>query len=325
MASKVGSLGPGKKSCLRIAILDCDTPVPNVYSERGLYSDIFAALLRDAASTSPELSELKLEFSKYDSVLGQFPSLEEFPTLNGVIITGSGMFIYSRAPKAKTWIMEQSRKSEKTKPVLNISTAASAYDDAPWITSLTDFCRRIYTSYPSIKIFGSCFGHQLLCHVLFSPPGKNVVCRDPKGWELGVHPTTLSSAFISNFGPVTSNPLHADQLRLQFVHADHVDLPGLSEGFHSIGSSQHCSLQGVWKKGRVLTYQGHAEFDGFVNGETVKVFGKAVWDQTFMEESLKAVDGEDDSIWAAQVMLRFFMEEETEERKCIGRRFELGG
>ena len=75
---------------LRIAILDCDTPVPNVYSKRGLYSDIFAALLRDAASSSSELSALKLEFSKYDSVLGRFPSLEELTKLDAIIISGSG-------------------------------------------------------------------------------------------------------------------------------------------------------------------------------------------------------------------------------------------
>jgi GMP synthase-like glutamine amidotransferase len=124
----------------------------------------------------------------------------------------------------------------------------------------------LYSSHLSIKIFGSCFGHQLLCHVLFSSAGKNIVCQDPKGYELGVKPITLSPSFLSHFGPVTSNPPHSDQLRLQFVHADHVDLPELPEGFYSIGSSQHCASQGIWKKGRVLTYQGHAEFDRFVNG-----------------------------------------------------------
>ena len=73
-----------------------------------------------------------------------------------------------------------------------------------------------------------------------------------------------------------------------------------------------------------MTYQGHAEFDRFVNGETVKVFGKAVWNETFMEQSLKAVDAQDDAIWAAQVMLRFFLEEreEREERIYRGKRID---
>lgn len=89
---------------LRIAILDTDTPVPNVYAERGLYSDVFASVLQDAASRSPELSALKLEFSKYDSVLGEVPSLEDLANLDAIIITGSGkcpLFLRAR-PVAET-------------------------------------------------------------------------------------------------------------------------------------------------------------------------------------------------------------------------------
>ena len=83
----------------------------------------------------------------------------------------------------------------------------------------------------------------------------------------------------------------------------------MSEGWQSIGASQHCKLQGVWRKGRVLTYQGHAEFDAFVNGETIKVFG-AAWEQEMMEAAMRGVqeNGDDDSAWAAGVMLRFFLE-----------------
>jgi hypothetical protein len=75
---------------LHIAILDCDTPVPNVYVERGLYSDIFAALLRDAAESTPGFSKLHLSFSKYDCVLGRFPSQEDLQRIDAAIITGSG-------------------------------------------------------------------------------------------------------------------------------------------------------------------------------------------------------------------------------------------
>lgn len=69
-------------------------------------------------------------------------------------------------------------------------------------------------------------------------------------------------------------------------------------------------LQGVWEQGRVLTYQGHAEFDRFVNEETVKVFGGPIWSEDFMVRTLEAVDRDDDAIWAAGVMLRFFLEME---------------
>jgi GMP synthase-like glutamine amidotransferase len=170
----------------------------------------------------------------------------------------------------------------------------------------------IYTQHPHIKLFGSCFGHQLLSHILFSPPGQNIVCKDPSGWELGVHPITLSPSFLTHFGPVTSNPSNPSELRLQFVHADHVDLQVLHDGFVSVGRSEHCGLQGIWKRGRVLTYQGHAEFDRFINAETLKVFGKPIWEERFLEKALKQVDKDDDAVWAATVMLKFFLEEDDE-------------
>jgi hypothetical protein len=102
-------------------------------------------------------------------------------------------------------------------------------------------------------------------------------------------------------------------MRLQFVHADHVVLHSLPAGFHVVGSSQHCVLQGIWRKGRVLTYQGHAEFDRFINGETLKAFGKPIWDEGFLGKALDAVERDDDAIWAAGVMLRFFLEDGAED------------
>lgn len=60
----------------------------------------------------------------------------------------------------------------------------------------------------------------------------------------------------------------------------------------------------------MLTFQGHAEFDRFVNAETVKVFGAPIWSDDFMERTLEGVDRDDDSVWAAGVMLRFFLENE---------------
>src|SRR5437879_6195083 len=114
--------------------------------------------------------------------------------------------------------------SKSLKIVLNKVTDASAYDPAPWIFALIGFTRsvyllplsyssplfksltnerlEIYTQHTHIKLFGSCFGHQLICHALFSTPNHRAVSRDPKGWELGVHPITLSKAFFKHFGPV---------------------------------------------------------------------------------------------------------------------------
>lgn len=59
----------------------------------------------------------------------------------------------------------------------------------------------------------------------------------------------------------------------------------------------------------MLTYQGHAEFDRFVNGETLKVFSKAAgWEEGYLEKTLVGVEKDDDAVWAAGLMLRFFLE-----------------
>lgn len=58
----------------------------------------------------------------------------------------------------------------------------------------------------------------------------------------------------------------------------------------------------------MLTYQGHAEFDRFINGETIKAFRRKEWSDAYLEDALKEVDRDDDAMWAAGVMLRFFLE-----------------
>ena len=123
---------------LRIAVLDCDTPVPNVYAQRGLYSDIFADLLKDAASKTPELSGLRLEFSKYDTVRGEEPSEEDLKKLDAIIVTGAG----------KHWLLSV------ILALTDFEQAAAAYDKAPWIEVLAVLLRSKSTSECKSKVAG---------------------------------------------------------------------------------------------------------------------------------------------------------------------------
>ncbi|CZS94882.1 uncharacterized protein RAG0_04709 [Rhynchosporium agropyri] len=262
---------------LNLISLDCDIPVPNVYAERGFYSDIFENLLNSAVKTENKShggsipADLDVRVTRYDCMGGDLPSTRQLEGVQGIILTGS---------------------------------AFSAYDDVPWIHNLIAFVLEIYYDFPYIKIFGSCFGHQLVAHAIFSTPYSSVVYHDPTGWELGVQPITLTPPFLSHYGPVTSNPSSPSHSRLQLIHADHVLIPSSlmrKEGFKSIGRSERCAVQGIWKDGRVLTFQGHAEFDRFVIGETARFVG--------MDElSVESVMRDDDALWAAGVILRFFLE-----------------
>ena len=77
------------RSQLLIASLDCDIPVPNVYAERGFYSDIFKTLLEEAAKSELKGIDIDVEILRYDCMRGELPSQEEVASIDGIIITGS--------------------------------------------------------------------------------------------------------------------------------------------------------------------------------------------------------------------------------------------
>jgi hypothetical protein len=73
----------------------------------------------------------------------------------------------------------------------------------------------------------------------------------------------------------------------------------------------------VYEPERVLTYQGHFEFDRFVNTETLKVFG-ASWQPEVLEQAMRSIDADDDSEMAADMVMRFLVRAETMTGKLTG-------
>ena len=283
---------------LRIAMLNCDSPVPNVVAQRApTYGAIFHSLLVAAAGrVSPGL---RIDSVDFDTVRGEYPSSPaDFDVL---LITGS---------------------------------ASSAYDKVDWALRLDDYVSSVYRDHPEVKIFGSCFGHQIICQSLLRNYGVFVE-KDPNGWELGVQDIQLNDRFVDALGLVDSGsrlglrpapedlptPDNEDapessetrtgalSMRLQFIHSDHVNVPqdALPPSWIPVGRSRHCAFQGVYQPSRILTYQGHFEFDRFVNSETVKVFGEK-WDPAEVESALVATDQHDDSEPAADLVMSFFLE-----------------
>ncbi|KAI5291526.1 hypothetical protein KEM55_008328, partial [Ascosphaera atra] len=122
---------------IRLAVLECDTPVPAVHERLGTYGDIFTALLNNAAdavnaetATQTEEDKVKLEISKYDVVQKmEYPAPEE---VDAVLMTGS---------KHNSW------------------------EDLPWILKLVDYTTQLLKQ-DRVKIVGICFGHQILGRAL---------------------------------------------------------------------------------------------------------------------------------------------------------------
>lgn len=95
-------------------------------------------------------------------------------------------------------------------------------------------------------------------------------------------------------------------MRYQFVHSDHVVANQLPHGWLSIGSSDMCEIQGLYLSGRVLTYQGHPEFDPRILYYFMDTLGRSgsIDHQTY-KESLRLINQESTSQLAAEVVVRF--------------------
>ncbi|XEV06084.1 hypothetical protein FSHL1_011371 [Fusarium sambucinum] len=259
---------------LRIAMLNADAPVPSVIKQRApSYGHIFHELLcQSAARVAPGLS---VEADYFDVYHGIYPEL--LTCFDAIVISGS---------------------------------SASSYEDKDWIKQLDAYIAKVYVEQPRVKIFGSCFGHQIICQSLLREYGVYVE-KDPKGMEMGVHTVQLEQDFLKAVGD-RSSVIDNCKLGLQFIHGDHVKIPeGHShpQSWLSMGQTKHCAFQGAYEPNHVLTYQGHFEFDRFINIETCKAFSKACgWGPQFIEASVEAMDKDDDSKIAADMVMRFFLE-----------------
>ncbi|QPC79156.1 hypothetical protein HYE68_009908 [Fusarium pseudograminearum] len=259
---------------LRIAMLNADAPVPNVIQQRApSYGHIFHELLSQSATrVAPGLA---VEAEYFDVYHGVYP--ESLTHFDAIVISGSG---------------------------------ASSYEDKDWIKQLDAYIAKVYVEQPRVKIFGSCFGHQIICQSLLREHGVYVE-KDPRGMEMGVHTVQLEQDFFKALGS-RSSVKDNSTLRLQFIHGDHVKIPeghSLPPKWLSMGQTEHCAFQGAYEPNHVLTYQGHFEFDSFINTETCKAFaGTCGWGPQFIEASIEAMDNDDDSKTAADMVMRFFLE-----------------
>jgi hypothetical protein len=146
---------------LRIAILECDTPLDNTRAKYGSYGGVFAALLNAGveALETPPLSPLDLKISTFDVVAKQeYPSLKD---IDAILITGS---------------------------------RHNSFDNDPWILKLVAFTEDILKQ-RRVRIIGVCFGHQIAGRALGAK-----VDRSDKGWEISVTAIDLTKKGQEIFG-----------------------------------------------------------------------------------------------------------------------------
>ena len=146
---------------LRIAILQCDTPLDGTKARYGGYDGVFTALIKagaDALSHPGLSSSSGLALSSYDVVKEQYPKLED---IDAILITGS---------------------------------RHNSFEDEPWILKLVDFTKKILEQ-RRVRIIGVCFGHQIVGRAMGAK-----VARSDKGWEISVTAVDLTKKGQQLFG-----------------------------------------------------------------------------------------------------------------------------
>lgn len=321
---------------IHVAVLDADIPCLSVYKARGLYSSQFRVLLQAAAQRLNKISEtlkkgpLAVHVTAFDAVGGSLPPLETLRTN-----PQSPAELHAGGPLSPI------------DAILITGSASSAYEDKPWIHAMQSYIQTVHAHYPNIKLFGSCFGHQIIAQSLLStkanpnsPPTSTFhVAQSPAGFEMGIQPITLQPAFAARFPPL-ARATAQNPFRIQLIHGDVVvptpeieaaaDQVGVSlpAPWSSIGSSAQCAIQGLYNPGRVLTYQGHFEFDTFANGELMHEFGRrGGWSAAVVAEYQEQIyrsripgleEEDDDAKAAAEAVLLFFAGEDGNLMVCGG-------
>jgi len=195
---------------VHIAVLETDIPSPAVYAKRGLYNTQFRRLLSAAAdrlNRNPQNLKhgpIDVHVTAFDVVGGSFPDLQD---LRGGSNTPNGTCPIDA--------------------ILVTGAVAAAYDDLHWIPTLESFVQTVHNKYPLVKIYGSCFGHQLIGQALLDKSELSYIKEWPTKFsvqaqsshEIGVQSLSLNPDFACRFSSLASFK-QMEPFGIQLIHGD---------------------------------------------------------------------------------------------------------
>ncbi|KAF5354163.1 hypothetical protein D9756_007142 [Leucocoprinus leucothites] len=226
-----------KNRKVRIALLCCGEFTGQVYKDNGDYLEVYTHWLKKSL---PHKSKVKPKVDAYKVYQDNdsLPDDDDIDDYDGILVSGS---------------------------------SADAWSDVPWVLKLVDFIRRVGTNFPEVRIYGICFGHQIVNRAL----GGTVDGSRQRPWEIG--PTHVNTTYMGKilFGK--------ERLDLQQFHQDHVPIESLADflmtgEIYLLASSADYPNQGIvkyypldpsadpsaefnlYERIHIFTTQGHPEF-----------------------------------------------------------------
>ncbi|KAH3671487.1 hypothetical protein OGAPHI_000189 [Ogataea philodendri] len=160
---------------------------------------------------------------------------------------------------------------------IHITGAAQCpYGNDPWVLDLVAFVKDIIENHPSIKMTGCCYGHQIICRAM-----GGLVTPSSNGIEAGICEIKLADDVPKKL----LDPPVPGKVFLVEAHKNWVkEAP---ENVLVIGSSDKTHIQGVYRKGRFLTLQGHPEFPKAISETIVEHWIKKDCSKEFYDDCVK--------------------------------------
>ena len=77
-----------------------------------------------------------------------------------------------------------------------------------------------------------------------------------------------------------------------------------------LGHSPRCDVQGMYEKGRLITVQGHPEFNGDIMTMLLeRRHGQGIFDDTMFKEGMSRAQNHHDGVAVGAAFIRFMLEE----------------
>ena len=160
------------------------------------------------------------EYVHFHAVAGSLPKQNELHKFSGFVISGSHY---------------------------------SVNDGYDWITNLIDFVRFLIDQPERPKLFGICFGHQLIAKALGGKVEKNSSGK----FVWGTEQVEVSTSLLNEEFYKESIGIQKEHIKIMQSHGEWVSV--LPKGAVCLGKSSTCSNEVLSYENMIMTTQGHPE------------------------------------------------------------------